>query len=329
MKKIFISFVALAAIAACSKTEVQYENSAEIGFAPVKGNVTKAEGFEGILPSTQELGVWAFWDKDGEVDQDITNENVSNYDDNYLVNALFANKQGTTSWGGSPVGYPWPISGSLIFAGYTTPGDTPLTIDTQVSYDKASDVMTFTNYTNTEFDLCWFGRTGKSYNYRASETATAVTATLSHALTWVTVSVYGDGTPVNNWVITSMTLDDVNVSGTAECNGSTKKATWDDCTSNQVTIFSGNHTIQSAIEGKGTVLTNNVLIPTEDVQLTFNYTFSVNGESKTDSKTVRLNTETWESGMHYTYTLVVKANEILVAPTYGEWGTSDNTVTVE
>lgn len=332
MKKIFMTIVAVAAIAACSKTEVQYENSAEISFAPVKGNVTKVAGLEGALANTQKLGVWAFWDKDGAVNEAITNDNVANYDDNYLVNALFAHNG--SSWGGSPTSYPWPISGSLFFAGYTTPNDSPLTTDTKVSYNKTTDIMTFSNYTyskDAEFDLCWFGRTN-SYNYRAEATATPVTAPLSHALTWVTIAVYGEGTPVGNWKITSITLDNINVSGTAACNGQTKKATWNPvtATTSPVEIFSGEHTIAAAdSNGDGVELTNNVLIPTKDVQLTFNYSFSVNGQPKTDSKSVTLNTTTWESGVHYTYTLVIKANEILVAPSYGTWTVNDQSVTVE
>ena len=44
MKKIFISLLAVAALAACTKSEVAYEAPAEIGFAPFTGNITKAEG---------------------------------------------------------------------------------------------------------------------------------------------------------------------------------------------------------------------------------------------------------------------------------------------
>ena len=42
MKKIFFSIVALAALAACTKSEVAYEPTDEIGFSVVAGNMTKA-----------------------------------------------------------------------------------------------------------------------------------------------------------------------------------------------------------------------------------------------------------------------------------------------
>jgi hypothetical protein len=199
-----------------------------------------------------------------------------------------------------------------------------------VSYVLASDTMTFTDYTNNnEFDLCWFGRTASSYNYRA--TGEAVPVELSHALTWITVKVYGEGTPVANWNITSITLADVVASGTATCNGATKKAIWTPATTEATkTIYSGTRTITDA----PAELTNNVIIPSLPLQLTVNYSFAVQGQTKTDSKTVSLklnegNTQAWESGVHYTYTLFFKGNEILVAPSYGEWTPKDQTVTVE
>ena len=334
MKKIFFSIVAIAALAACTKSEVQYEPAGEIGFAPFTGNITKASGMSGELDDDQELGIYAFWDNDGTAG---AVSNFAAFNDNYLVNALFEQKTVTTTagasvtaWGGADEAYPWPVNGALVFAGYTTPGDAVLTTDTQVEYVLGTDVMTFKNYANTnEFDLCWFGRTASSYNYRA--TGEAVPVELSHALTWITVKVYGEGTPVGNWDITSITLANVVASGTATCDGATKKATWAPATTEATkTIYSGTHTITDA----PAELTNNVIIPSLPLQLTVNYSFVVQGQTKTDSKTVSLklnedNTQAWESGVHYTYTLQFKANEILVAPSYGEWATSDQTVTVE
>lgn len=340
MKKIAI-ILAVAALAACTKSEVKYDAPAEIGFAPATKNITKAEGMSGNLADGQKLGVWAYWDNDATPGAVTVNaaQNVNGYNnftDNYLVNALFAKKG--TNWGGDGVAYPWPVNGALVFAGYTTPGDAVLTTDTQVAYNLTSDVMTFTDYENTnEFDLCWFGRTASSYNHRA--TGDAVPVELSHALTWVSIAVYGEGTPVGNWTITSMTLNAPAIKGTATCNGQTGKATWSDFTTKStISILDEEHTITAGTtkdgETTGVELTDDILIPTTPVQLTVNYEFKVGTSTKTDSKTVSLklndaNTQAWESGVHYTYTLVFKGNEILVAPSYGEWTTSDQTITVE
>ena len=338
MKKIFISLFAVAALAACTKSEVQYEPAGEIGFAPVKDYVTKAQGVEGDLDEDQKLGIWAYWDKDGSV-ASVTDYTA--YDDNYLVNALFADKSG--SWGGSPTGYPWPVNGALVFAGYTTPGDGVITLDdnnaettgTEVSYNLANDTMIFSNYKNdAEFDLCWFGRTANSYNYRAS--GTAVPVTLSHALSWISIAVYGEGSTIG-WKITSIEWK-VPTAGTATCIGTS--ATWNNPTypDTATDILTNDHTIAAGTtaNGKttGTKITDNLVIPSTPVELTVNYSFKVNGVEKSDSKTVSLklddtNSTEWASGVHYTYTLAFKANEILVAPSYGEWATEDKTVTVE
>lgn len=335
MKKIFISLLAVAALAACTKSEVALDDPAEIGFAPVTGNITKASGLSGNLANTQELGIYAFWNKTVDLGTEtsvaVPQDGYAAYNDNYLVNALFTAKSG--SWGGSPTGYPWPVNGALVFAGYTTPGDAVLAAD-KVSYDLAADKMTFTGYTNNEFDLCWFGRTANSYNYRAS--GTAVPVTLSHALSWISISVYGEGSSIG-WTINSLEWK-VPTAGTATCVGTS--ATWDPLTTpaTATNILTNPHTIAAGTttDGKttGTKITDNLVIPTTPVELTVNYTFMVNGVEKSDSKKVSLklnegNTQAWESGVHYTYTLQFKANEILVAPSYGEWAEKDQTVTVE
>lgn len=328
MKKIAIILAAAAAFAACTKSEVNYDGPQEIGFAPATKNITKASGLSGTLATTQELGIWAYWDNDATPG---TVSAYGGYSDNYLVNALFVNKG--ASWGGAGNGYPWPVNGALVFAGYTTPGDDVLASN-KVSYDLGTDKMTFTAYENTnEFDLCWFGRTASSYNNRAD--GAAVSVNLSHALAWVSVAVCGEGSPVGNWTVTSMSMSNVATAGTAVCDGASLKATWTGKTVSEdpYPVFSGSQTIPAAtvVNGKttGTVISDNVLIPSESVQLTVNYSFVVNGQTKTDSKTVTLNTAEWESGIHYTYTLFFQGNEILVSPSYNGWGSSDQTITVQ
>lgn len=339
MKRIVCTIMAVAALAACTKSEVQYEPAGEIGFAPFTGNITKAEGKAGALASDQELGIYAFWNKTIDLGEQnsvaVSQEGgYAAYNDNYLVNALFAQKSG--SWGGSPTGYPWPVNGAIVFAGYTTPGDAVITLDdnndettgTEVSYDLANDKMIFSNYENsTEFDLCWFGRTPNAYNNRKN--GDAIDVKLNHALSWVSIAVYGEGSPIG-WTINSIEWK-VPTSGTATCIGTS--ATWTNLTnpSDAVDILAADHIISD----KKTVITNNLVIPSlPPVEITVNYTFTVNNTPKTDSKKVNLklnegNTQAWESGVHYTYTLLFKGNEILVAPSYGNWTEKGQTVTVE
>lgn len=342
MKRIILAIAAITAIAACTKSEVTYEAPGEIGFAPVTGNITKASGKAGNLATDQELGIYAFWDNNPDLEKVNTVSDYSSYDDEYLVNALFVHRS-NSSWGGSPTGHPWPVNGALVFAGYTTPGDVVLATGTQnrnVTYNLSSDTMTFTGYDNSnEFDLCWFGRTAYSYNNRKDGTAIGIE--LSHALSWITIAAYAEKSAIG-WKITSMEWK-VPTSGTAACTGSgdSAKAVWDPVTypaasADPTNILTASHTLEAiSNEGKGAILTNNLVIPSLPVDLTIDYTFMVNGDKKEDSKTVSLklndkNTDKWISGVHYTYTLKFAANEILVAPSYGTWTSpADQGVTVE
>ena len=361
MKKIFMTIVAVAAIAACSKTEVQYENSAEIGFAPAVKNVTKG-AMTGVLATVnpdQKLGIWAYWNyKNGNV--------TDSYDELYLNNATFKNKtvtyndgsnDVTTSafWAGENYAYPWPLNGKLRFAGYTIP--TGQNNDFEVSYSGvADDIVTFANYTQQDgFDLCWFGATEATN--KKNEADPAVSVTLSHALSWLSFYVKGDGT--EGWKINSMVINDIASVGTGHCTGSGAGAAAWSFASNAYTTkmplalvadLKLTNTLQN-VEGENV---NNILVLPQTINaggqaenartqhtLTINYSFPVGNPDvatnwKSESKTVNLDLtgtdidNKWKSGFKYTYNLTFKSNEILVSPTYGGWDTMINQgVTIE
>ena len=353
MKKIFISLLAVAALAACTKSEVQYENQAEIGFAPAVKNLTKAAMPAGALNASQKLNVWAYWDQDGAVEDEVAS--YAAYTTPFLEEATFARKTtngGITAWGGDGVAYPWPVNGALVFSGYTIPTSAETSAEGyDVSYTLGNDEMVFTNYTQSSntantFDLCWFNHTVGSHNNRA--TGTAVDVTLSHALTWITIKAYGVGTPVttdSEWKIKSLTLKNVVTVGTGTCVGTgVSKASWDlGTTKSDVTIFTGSTNIPVEAAAFETVTDGTVVIPQTPVQMEVVFDYPVGANRVEEKVTVNLtladtkdeegnaNTAigTWQSGTHYTYTLFFKGNEILVAPSYGAWTESDQTVTVE
>ena len=367
MKKIFISIVAIAALAACTKSEVAYEASAEIGFAPAVKNITKAAmAKDATLNTTDNLGIWAYWNGiNGSVEE--SNATYANYTDSYLANALFVNRN-ATSWGGQ-TSYPWPTNGALVFAGYNKPAGATFT----AAYSGLADnIMTFTNYTQSTdlantFDLCWFGKTPRSYNNRADGAAVAVT--MSHALTWITINVKGDsntaptGEGAQPWKVTKATLLNVNTVGTTgTCifdagDDNKAKATWTSTTPANITVQTSAVTkdANGVITDGGTALTTSavayesttnglVVIPQTPVSLEIEYIYPVagvykegktrvnltlEGTKKEDGNTPNTKIDKWLSGTHYIYTIVFKSNEILVAPTYGGWDTVDSSVTVE
>ena len=356
MKKIFFSIVALAALAACSKSEVAYEASAEIGFAPAVKNITKAAMANGATLSTDNnLGVWAYWNGvNGTVETSAAT--YGNYTDPYLVNAVFTNRSETVNWGGSQEPYYWPTNGALVFAGYNMPKTGTPTVTAAYS-GLGTDVMTFTNFTQSTdlsktFDLCWFGKTSRSYNNRSDGAAVGVT--MSHALTWITIKVKGDATTTvedKEWIVTKVTLKNVNTVGTTgtckfEGNPVKPTATWTSTTPADIVVKAAEQTLTDEDEGVAYESTTNglVVIPQTPVMLEVEYKYPVSGNYKNGKATINLSLsghkdmegnaiaqtiDTWKSGTHYTYTLLFKANEILIAPSYGVWAEQNYGVTVE
>lgn len=352
MKKIFISIVAIAALAACTKSEVALDDPAEIGFAPAVKNITKAAMPAGDLNASQKLNVWAYWDQDGAVENAVAD--YAAYATTFLDEATFAQKtvNSTTAWGGDGVAYPWPVNGSLVFSGYTTPTASEIAANGyDVSYTLSSDQMVFTNYTQSTntastFDLCWFNHTPGSHNNRTS--GQAVDVTLSHALTWITIKAYGEGTPVatdSEWQIKSITLKDVVTVGTGTCVGAgVNKASWvPGATKSDITVFNTPTNIPAVANIFETNTNGTVVIPQAPVQMEVVFDYPVGTNRVEEKVTVNLtladtkdeegvaNTviNTWQSGTHYTYTLFFKGNEILVDPSYGGWTENNQSVTVE
>ena len=359
MKKIFISIVALAAIAACSKTEVQYENSAEIGFAPVVKNVTKAAMTGDLLTANpdQELGIWAYWNY---LDGSPTDDGHSQL---YLDNVAFKGKNIsytsnniTTSgyfWAGVNYAYPWPANGTLRFAGYTIP--TSAGENFEVTYSgvvgEGGDVLTFSNYVHAMgYDLCWFGATAEVNNKNVA--GKAVEVTLSHALSWLSFTVKGDGTTATGWKITKIELNDIANKGTGTCSSSDVNWSSNEY-SEDYTLYDDPIGIELTADAQNIELDDNgntadefVVLPQEinkadnegnrvgTHSLAITYSFPVGTVWKTDKKVITLDLGAedaeWKAGIHYTYNITLKSNEILITPTYGTWNDAQNQgVTVE
>jgi hypothetical protein len=163
--------MAVAALAACTKSEVQYEPAGEIGFSPVARNITKAAlGVEdSVYPTAQNVGVWANYD--GTVEHGTTVDYSTTFETAYIADKQFTYHIDYSMWAGVTP-YFWPTNGSLVFAGYSmtapdTAGAETVAVGESRAYDFATDEMTITGYTQSldpahTFDLLWFGRTDKN-----------------------------------------------------------------------------------------------------------------------------------------------------------------------
>lgn len=342
MKKIISIVLGVAALAACTKTSVSYEQPGEIALAPVtRANMTKAAITGTTFPTTNDMGVYAFYNagklKDTQKGDFLAGSAA------YLKDVKFVNRAGSGNWGGE-TSYYWPKTGSLVFAAYSPSV-------AKLAYDEQNDAFSATNYVqsadlSSTVDLLWSPMTAKSHD----KTTAAVPMVFYHTMSWVTVqAVAANSDSDSQFKIKSVELNDIVNKGSFKTAGAT--ITWTRSTletdKQTLTVFSDNKykTVElpttekpvQALENnaKGTVvipqtLNNDVtltvvfsqLMPTGAWSADQTLTFKLN-ECKTGDPAVALNE--WENGMHYIYTLnfnikgATGENEILIKPTLTDW----------
>ena len=358
MKKIFFSLVALAALAACSKSEIAYEQTGEIAFSPVAKSVTKsvaglsdAGAFDGIFPTTIDLYVFA---NAGEAGSD-----PAAHGEPYFRNAQFEwftttekpNATNTAADGGAYAGNPtryWPNVKTLVFAGYSDACGLSKTTPTM---DFENNVLSISAYTqnNTTYtaegtnDLMWFSRTN-AYSKQTSEIVT----NMKHACSWITVNVKGDDVTKSNWTLNSLIVKNIAHTANVQCRETS--ATWDnyDPASHSDEDYYNAQTTTTFNPAQGTTFTdqyveyhegtanNFIVIP--QTPTTLEVTYSYNSDTDivfSETKSISLDYDgvadanaAWQSGVHYIYNLTITATEILIDPVVVEWTTYTPTPTI-
>ena len=351
MKKIFFSIVALAALAACTKSEVAYEQPSEIGFVAVANNITKAPISGTTYPTSLDLYVNAF-------------TSAATDAPNYFTNIQFTHKA-NNKWGGVPSQY-WPNETPLYFSGYSKSGSF-----TSASYVPSDDELTINEYkpgVETDLganDLMWFPKT---IEYTKQTGEGGVAANMYHTCSWITFMIQGDettGTSTSTYKITSLTMKGLDLTANVVCTGNvdlsqntlSKYVVWSENTaqseSYNVTVPAGGVSLASTytsessktpknLETNATTTTggNIVVIPQKPGSIDLAWTYESNtGNDIPDSATglsLQLTTDknhvdnVWEPGKHYVYTITIKANEILIAPSVAvDWTEGNFNVTVE
>lgn len=361
MKRILTIILTVAFAAACTKSSIELEQGDQISMSPVADNMTKAAQ-SGAFPQDWHIAVWAYLGSAAASDSPDVVVNYANFDYPYFAGQEFSyqTEKRAASWAGLLEPYFWPGHGSLVFAGFSLPA--PATAGTQsnpswregATYEFYNypaegvtetlnnglvDKFTITDYvqssnTASTFDLMWFGITRASYNYRTSGTPVAIT--FNHALSWITFQVKGDGAPAAEgtaWQVESLVMEDVKTKGDVVCVG--KNAVWSGQeTPADMTVFTGSEALTTSSKVLETTANGTLVIPQKPGMLTVKFTSG----GKQTTKTVNLKltddeddpANLWKPGYHYTYTLLFRANEILVAPSFGAWGEDlDNTITVQ
>ena len=347
MKKIFLSVLAVAALASCTKMDTAYETPQEIGFKAVAGNMTKSVVDGTTYPTDLNMFIYAW-----------TASSTAESAD-YINNGEFVYRKEideTNVWGGQKPYY-WPNVHKLYFAGYSASGNA----STNASYNCQSDILTISGYTpgNTGAnDLMWFPKTADSYG----KNTVFVPVTMYHTCAWITFLVKGDAVTGNTsspYTITGLKMTGVDQTATVSCsNSSTPQIQWTNNTdksgttaeysvalkNNSITLTEDAKDVETgaaygAVEG--TTSSNIVVIPQVPGKLSLTYTYT-SAANKTITETVdnldlalakdkssNVGPTLWEPGKHYIYTITIKANEILIAPTPVDWKDGNWNITVE
>ena len=349
-------------MAACTKSNVQYEQTGELTLAPVTQKSTKAAVADAVYPTTEKFNVWAWWGKPNAgskpADNATTEEKLTYYQTNfstlYIDKGTFKAKNNFSWCGVTP--YYWPTTGSLFFAGYS-----PASANGKFNYALPTQTLTIEDYIQSNVitetnDLMWFDATDKSYDQNEAD-VNGVPVVFQHALSWLTFKFkLKDNNTPNNWKITKVELKGIENKGSF----SSSNKSWgiaSDATSNVVEVFrkdSGYDELtntamtlegSSAITSGGSVL----VIPqscaytnktTNDASLVITYNLKnpagdptyLSGQTITlplNGGTGQSAWEKWDAGKHYIYTITFGANEILIAPTVATWVTVDQNIEVQ
>ena len=336
MKKIFFSLFAVAAIAACTKSEVAFEQLDAIGFQVVTGKMTKAAVADNEYPEALNMYVFAMTDNNG----------VANTTADYLDNAEFAKVQ-ENLWGGwlNDEAYPyyWPNVKKLFFAGVSKSGNVnngavPAYNDGTITIEGYQPgVGTATLGDN---DLMWFPTTEDSYG----KGTPSVPVVMKHACSWITVKMAGDQWTAGRYTITDIHIEGLTTKGDVALNAA---ADWTLSTTaadqNQTYSVYSNATgkalsTTATAEGFENIVNNTIVLPEQvpgTLSITYHFTSQANEViEETVTGSLKFNgDDAWVAGTHYTYTVTIGASQILIAPEVENWtpspATGDHTVTVQ
>ena len=332
MKKIFISLLAVAALAACTKSEVQYEPAGEISFAPVAKNVTKSvagyngDNFDGVFPTNVNLYVFA----------NASNDDGTAWDAPYFENAKFVYNESKDvntavkgAYAGNPTRY-WPNVKTLKFAGYSD----ACGVVNNAEMDFAANELTIPAYTqdNATYtaeganDLMWFPCDGQAYSKQAEEIA----AQMKHACSWITINVAGDDVTAVNWTLNSLVVKALKHSGNVVCNVTTAQwtLTGEGADEEYYKPTTGTTFTKEYVKYEKNA-NNFIVLPQTPTSLDVTYTYTSQEAigttpaiTLTETKNVPLTfngTDSWAPGVHYIYNVKITATEILIDPVVVDW----------
>ena len=324
MKKIFISLLAIAALASCAKTEdVFTEGESEIMLSPVAALQTKANHFGAIdgikYPTEENFDVYAYW-KNVPAGQEFTDGSL------FLQSLTEGGAEFTNRgayWGGVDKYY-WPKNGSLRFAAYSPAHLT-------VAHEQVNDVYSISYEQPSETAKTWdflVAPTSPSYSLMTATEKVAIE--FQHALSWITLNVVAkDADAAKAFNIKKVTINDVftKANFAAKMGDGIQYEEWlDQNTAAPYVVFEGSQIVTETVTDIENTVAGTLVIPQNTTSVTVDFDqYGVNGTADTPGMTITLDlvldqdNEPWRPGKHYNYTLIFGLDEILINPSVLDW----------
>lgn len=330
MKKLFISLLAVASVIACTKSNVEFEETSEIGLKPVAYNMTKSMMTGTSFATSESFNVWAFYKQLPAGTTIEAWQKSAQQQTTYIADKEFVNNDADT-WKGA-TSYYWPKVGSLLFAAYYPTNVADKADKVVYNFDGTQNEMSITGYkpdrvmasddTNPDYseDLMYANMTP------ASKSSNNVELTFKHALSWISVVLKkGADTPVDATItVSSVKFTDILPQGDAVVANQNDIVWTPRGTAAAVNVVESTETLDE--ENATQLAYEPLFIPQEmnDMVITYNIA-SADGANFTETRTVKLSdlknddADKWEPGKHYTYTITIGTSEILIAPTVTKW----------
>lgn len=334
MKKIIISMMAVAALAACSKSEVAFEQPDAIGFQVVTGKMTKAAVADNVYPEELNMYIFAMTGVESQVEENGETTTVLSPKTtaDYLNNAEFANFDGNL-WGGclnnAAYAYYWPNVKRLYFAGVSKSGN----VNNGAVPTYNSGTITINGYQPGvgtanlgDNDLMWFPTTDESYG----KGTVSVPVVMKHACSWITIQMAGDEWTAGRYTITDIHIEGLTTKGNVDLDTAADWTLSTDAADQNKTFTVYSNTTGNALpttataEGFENTVNNTVVLPEQvpgTLSITYNFESQAGEEiEETVTGSLKFNGEAaWVAGTHYIYTVTITANQILIAPTVETW----------
>lgn len=344
MKKIISIVLGVAALAACTKTSVSYEQPGEIALAPVtRANMTKAAITGEVFPTSNDMGVYAYYNT--AANAGTAKAKFLDGSALYLNDVHFINKN-DSNWGGE-TSYYWPKTGSLVFAAYS-PKAAGLAYDATGNSFSKTDYVQETDLSKT-VDLLWSPMTATSYD----KATAAVPMTFYHAMSWITIKVKAANEDSQNKFrvksillnkiidkgsfVTSVDSDGKNIiTWTPSIEGADKKtlSVFNKARSEDSHVVATTTAVDLENAVRGTVVIPQSLGEEATLTIVFSQENPAGGFTADQTLTFKLKDckigttaiDSWVNGKHYIYTLSfnikgegTEDNEILIAPSLKDW----------